>query len=450
MGFNKFTLNIILRSVLLAINSLLIAFLAANSEWVFTFIFLCLLFIFQVYMLIRYSTKINRDLANFLIHIKEQNTTLAFSKNNLDKTFSGLTKQFENINNRLSEIKDQEIKRQNFLNLILNRVGTGILVINNNQEIVLHNMALLNLFEIYENTNSKLILERINSSINEFANLQPGEQKITTIHVSNLTRRILISYSEIKEKNELQKIYSFHDIDREMTDYELQSWNGLIKVFSHEIMNTITPLTTVINTLSECLTINGIEKEINNLDIKDISDSVKGIKLIENRITSLKNFIVKFRQFSDIPMPEPAKINVNSFLENIIEIYRSNFPAIQFINNPTSNPLAIFADEALLELVINNIIKNAIESLFKSDTPKIVFTNYLVNKHVVIEICDNGHGIDSSIIKKVFIPFFTTKKEGSGIGLALAQQIMFSNKGNIVIDSGTHGTCVKLLFNSTN
>ena len=159
MGFNRFSLNIIIRSILIALNALIIAFFALNPEWIFTFIFLCLLFILQITLFVKYSTKINRDLANFLIHIKEQDTTLAFSRTTLDQTFSGLTKQFEIINKEFSDIKDQEIKRQNFLNLLLNKVGTGILVLNHANEIELYNKAVLDLFGIYDITSNANISE---------------------------------------------------------------------------------------------------------------------------------------------------------------------------------------------------------------------------------------------------------------------------------------------------
>ena len=447
MGFNRYVLNIIIRSIFLAITALVIAFFAINIDWIFTLIFLCLIFILQIYLLIKYATKINRDLANFLIHIKEQDTSLTFSRNTLDKTFNGLTKEFENINTEFKKIKDEKIKKQNLLNILLDRVGTGILVINSSNEIKLFNRAINNILGVEDLLGNAKLKEELYSIFNKFDLPQAGEQKIVTIHVNNITRRILIALSEIKEDNDLLKIYSFHDIDREMTDYELQSWNGIIKVLSHEIMNTLTPMSTVIDTLNDCMTIEGDSKNLNQLEEKDILDSVKGIKLLENRINGLKDFIVKFRQFSDIPPPELNEININNLLKNIVDIYESNKSNIRFTLKSIPESLCILADKELIELVFNNIIKNAIEALIQEEDPQISLKVFSVKKHVIVEIWNNGQEIESSVLKKVFLPFYTTKNNGSGIGLSLARQIMFSHGGNIELKSNTKGTCVKLFFN---
>jgi len=445
MGFNRFVFNIIFRSLFLALTALGIAFLFKNYEWLFTLIFLSLLFIFQIYLLIRYATKINKDLANFLIHIKEQDTTLAFSKTTIDRTFNGLSKEFEKINLELKKVNDDKIKKQHLLNQLINQVGTGIIILNEKNEIVLQNNAIKNILGLTESNSSALVV-KLFSVFENLHSLNFGDQRIEIIQINNLTRRILISLSGIKEDYQTLKVYSFHDIDREMTSYELQSWNGLIKVLSHEIMNTVTPISTVADTLKDCLTIDENPKKIDQLNEKDISDSVKGINLIENRIGSLKNFIIKFRQFSDISSPNIQTIRITDLLNDIIEIYSSNYKNIDFKLKINPSNLIVNVDKELIELAINNIVKNAIEAIVDVESPQIQIKAFRTKKDVQIEFHDNGQKIETSVIKKVFLPFYTTKEEGSGIGLSLARQIMFSHNGNIEFSSGIEGTCVKLLF----
>lgn len=446
MGFNRFVFQIIIRTILIAVNAIIIALLMAKPDWFFTFIFSCFFFIIQVVLFIRYTTKVNRELANFLIHIKEQDTTLAFSSFELDKSFKGLSNQFERINKQLQKLKAEQIQKQSLLNLLLDRVGTAIIVINSQSEVKLYNKSLLTIFDIELNSTTKW--ETICSFVKNINELNPGEQKVETIHVNNLVRKILVSVSEIKENNETLKVFSFHDIDREITDYELQSWNGLIKVLSHEIMNTITPMSTAVETIKDCITINGAEKNTEQLTSKDLSDTFKGIKLIENRFISLKNLITRFRIFSDIPTPDFRELELNDFLKSSIELYKNNYPAIHLEFVSDIDNIIIQADIDLLKLVLSNLFKNAAEALIDSKNPKIEIKTDKIKDKVYVDISDNGTGIEPTVIKKVFLPFFTTKKEGSGIGLSLSRQIMHMHHGNIEVVSDEKGTKVSLVFPS--
>ncbi len=440
MGFNRFIVHIIIRSVLLAATALLMAFFAVKPEWLFTFIFITLLFFLQVALFIRYTGKINRDLSNFLIHLKEQNTSLHLKSKNLDNLFGGLTSELDKINEEFKKIENEKIKKQNLLNILLDRIGTGILVVNARNEIKIYNQAIKKLLALEQNIHPNHLKKQAFDLINNCRPLQAGDQQIVNVHIHNITRRILVALSEIKEDNEKLRIYSFHDIDREMTDYELQSWNGLIKVLSHEIMNTLTPMSTTTDTLKDCLTIEGNEKKLHELETKDIHDAVKGIHLLENRINGLQNFIKKFRQFLDIPVPELKKVNLPQLIETIISGYKKKNITFQLKTN-TNSP-DITGDEDLLELVFINLIKNSTEAQANRININIKETT----KEVIVEICDNGSGIDESISKKVFLPFYTTKEGGSGIGLSLARQIMFAHGGNIEVESANDGTIVKLMF----
>jgi len=442
MGFNQFIINIIARTIILAITALLIAFFALKTNWISTFIFLIIVFIIQIILLIRFVSKVNRDLAHFLVHLKEQNTSLYFNHRHIDKLFGNLTFEFYQINEEFKKVENEKIKKQNLLNLLLNRVGTGILVINKNKDIKINNRALLKLLGVEKNDSSYEIKTKVYSLLRECENIQAGNQKIVNVHINNITRRILIALSKIKEENELLQIYTFHDIDREMTDYELQSWNGLIKVLSHEIMNTLTPISTTASTLKDCLMNEGKVKNKTELSLKDIEDAVKGINLLENRIIGLQNFIKNFRQFLDIPVPELKKLPVIDILNELPQIFRNE--KIAFHIKPIPDDLTIFADKNLIQLVLINLIKNAIEAQAKS----IIIESIELNKQTMIKIDDDGTGIDESIRKKIFLPFYTTKKDGSGIGLSLARQIMFAHEGNIIIDVLPKGTNVKLYFKS--
>lgn len=394
----------------------------------------------QIILLIRYAGKVNSYLSNFLIHLKEENTSLNLSNKTIDHLFGGLTKELNKINEEFKKIENEKIRNKNFLNILLKRIGTGILVISDKNEIRIHNDALLELLAIEEVNETNKLKNKIFGLIAECNELKAGDQQIANVHINNITRRILIALSEIKEDNETLKIYSFHDIDREMTDYELQSWNGLIKVLSHEIMNTLTPMSTTTDTLKDCLTINGNEKKINELEAKDIQDAVRGINLLEGRITGLQTFIKKFRQFLDIPVPELIDVDLNDLIEKTSKSYTKQGLKIDY--KSTNDKNIIPGDKDLIELVFINLIKNATEA--KATEIKIIIEES--NKQINVSLQDNGYGIDDSIIDKVFLPFYTTKEGGSGIGLSITRQIIYAHGGNIEIEPSEHGTCIKLIF----
>ncbi|MCB2196392.1 MAG: GHKL domain-containing protein [Bacteroidetes bacterium] len=445
MGFNRYVLNIVIRSVLLAATALLMAFLAFKPDWFFTFLFIGILFILQIVLLTRYASKVNRFLSNFLIHLKEENTSLNLTNNSIDQLFGGLTNELKNINEEFKRIESEITKEQNLLQLVLNQVGTGILLIDNENRIRIANKALHSIFGL-SNINSAVLQKEILPAFKNIGTIRPGEQSIEILRINNLTRKILVSLSEIKEHKNYLRLYTFHDIDREITDYELQSWSGLIKVLSHEIMNTVTPVSTVTDTIRDCLTIENRSKELSEINEKDLADSIKGVTLIENRIKNLSDVIDKLRQFSDITNPSTEKIAIYPFLKDIVDIYTVHHPKVKFELVINNHNLMFEFDSKLIELAVNNIIKNSIEATLSQKRPHITIRAYSLKKQVIIECVDNGTGIDQSIQKKIFLPFYTTKEHGSGIGLSLAQHIMYAHKGNVEISSEPGKTTLKLIF----
>ena len=444
MGFNRYVLNIIIRSVLLAANALLLAFFALKPEWIFTSLFLGCLFILQIVLFIRYASKVNRDLSNFLIHLKEKNTSLNLSSKKIDHLFGGLTNELSKIKKEFTKLESEKLRKENLLHILLERIGTGILAIEEDtNDIRIYNQALKNILALEKYTKPHELRNSVFKLLGDCNQLKTGGQQIITLHINHITRRILITLSEIKEDNETLKIYTFHDIDREMTDYELQSWNGIIKVLSHEIMNTLTPMSTTTDTLKDCLTLEGREKKVSEVQTKDITDAVRGINLLNNRITNLQNFIKKFRQFLDIPVPELKQINLYDIIEIVIAGYTKQHIKIE--HKSFNSSVIISGDKDLIELVFINLIKNSIEA----QANEIYIDVIQSNNHIKIELQDNGSGIDDSIINKVFLPFYSTKEGGSGIGLSLARQIIFAHNGNMEILNSEKGTTVKLLFKSS-
>ena len=446
MGYNRFIWNICLRSLLLAATALAWAFLFQKPEWIFTAVFLFLGFAVQVLLLIRYVSRTNRELANFLMHLQGEDTTQAFSRIRLEKTFQGLSGEFEKVHAMYRKINEGKAQKQALMDVILAHVGTGIIAFDPDGKVQLINSTALKMLALDALHTMETLSVHHPFLVKKIRMLEPGSQEIITMRQQHHDIKLLVHSTLYKEGTSTWQIFSFHNIDREMTLQELQSWNGLVSVLSHELMNTLTPVSTVIHTMFDCLSTNGKEKSPENMDEKDINDAFRSAQLIHNRINSLKTMVQRFRQFSDIPFPEPVLIVLKDFLQEKVEMFRREYPQPSFILDIQPQNMTLKADPELLSLVVENLVKNAVYATRQEEMPEIRLTSFHDNPYPCIGISDNGVGIDPEDREKIFVPFYTTKEGGSGIGLSLSRQIMFMHGGEIVLIPLKKGVQVQLLF----
>ncbi|PLX13261.1 MAG: hypothetical protein C0597_11950 [Marinilabiliales bacterium] len=224
-----------------------------------------------------------------------------------------------------------------------------------------------------------------------------------------------------------------------MTDYELQSWNGILKVLSHEILNTLTPMSTSLDALKDCLLDQNKAKSLSKLNEEDIIDSFRAINLLENRISSLQEFIVRFREFLDIPVPELIPLNLFDVFNEFKNSYKDR---IDIDLSEMDNQLMVLADKSLIEMVLINLIKNSLEANAK----QLKTSSKKLPNEAVLVLKDNGNGMSASVVKKAFLPFYTTKESGSGIGLSFSRQIIHAHKGIIELTSDKEGTEIRIIL----
>jgi signal transduction histidine kinase len=237
----------------------------------------------------------------------------------------------------------------------------------------------------------------------------------------------------------------------------MDSWQKLIKILNHEIMNSIAPITSLSSTLSGFYKSDGNETGSELITGKIISDTIRGLSIIEEHGKGLIKFVESYRSLTQLPKPEFTRINIEEFFERI-SILANSFldsgnekfqirPAIKI--NVMPSGLTLMADDKLVAQVIINVIRNSVEAFELSMEDKIIEINASKDsdERVIITIRDNGPGMNADVLEKVFIPFFTTKESGSGIGLSLSKQIMRLHNGNITCDSSPdNGTTISLIF----
>jgi len=436
MNYNRFHINIIVRIACIVLSAILFAFLNSSDAWFYTSWFVILIICLQALWLIYFVNRTNRELASFLIALKEQDVSQLMSKKWLEKNFKGLNTAFQKVNREMAELRSEKKKKEQDLQLVLNQVQTGIIAFNEQNEIKYVNPAFWMHLDIKASIEKQ---EFIQEFILENKNYGPGEQ---WLYNQKNGRQFLLGKAVYKQQAEKIELYSLHNVNREMTHKEMESWSGLIRILMHEIMNTLTPISTLLDTVCDCIAENNAPKKHSQLEQDDINDAFRSNQIIEHRIKALADFVRRFKQFTQLPSPNIQSFLLFEFLENISSFFGTKQNCIYIENIGTDFELK--ADASLCEQVFINLIKNAFEAC--GEDPKIIIKANKQSEKTIISIKDNGSGIPNDLKQKITTPFFTTKENGSGIGLSLSRQIMFLHGGELQIESEDLGTEVILSF----
>lgn len=266
-------------------------------------------------------------------------------------------------------------------------------------------------------------------------NIQPGSQQLLQTRIRDVPAELRVSVSEIRIAGETERLYSIENLSGELTARESSAWRNLIRVLTHEIMNTLTPVVSLAQTVATMS------------DKSDATDDIReAVTTIARRSEGLMNFVSQYRELLKIPQPDPETIRVSEALKDVVSLMGNELDRINVEISVVPESLEIHADRQLLDQVLVNLVKNAADAMKNSVSPELRLSGKLDLGRVLIRVRDNGAGIADDAIDQVFIPFFTTKREGSGIGLSLSRQIMSAHHGEIVLESDERGTTIGLLF----
>ena len=445
MGLNKYRSLLLLRIILLLINLIAISILSVHLKWFFTTTVLGIFLIVQIIDFFRFNFKIKKDLDN-LIRSFEQND---FSSNVLQANYKPKFKESENSLYRIKNIvENSRIEKEvqfNFLKTLIENVPSGIIVLKEGS-LFLTNKSAKEILQLKE-LNSINIIKTNYPDFYEIIT-QQNQIKSELISLFHNENRIQLSFSIsslflLKKK---AKIINFQNIKTALEKNELLAWNKLIRTMTHEIMNSVTPLISLSETGYSISSINDKPKNIETLNQQNINHIHKSFKSIYNKSIWLKEFVNDYKKLIRIPQPKKSLFNINEFIDEIINSLKKTFEKEMISVFNKTESLVINADKNLIELVIINLIKNAIDSLKKTDDKQILFTSDQTDEIVKLSVMDNGSGIPDEIKGQIFVPFFSTKEKGSGIGLSVARQIMQMHDGNITASSDKSLTKFTLQF----
>ncbi len=439
--FYEFRFNIILRTLILV--ALVVALvLSFSREFYLTTTFVGILLAIAVVNLIYYVNQTNRDLANFFASITYNDFTTTASAGHKGQSFGELYRQFNFINKKFQEVRAEKEANHQFLHTIVEHINIGLLGLDENNQVILMNKALQALLH-----KSYLIdlngLQQVDEPLWRIVrDIKPNERELVKINIDNRLLQLAVQCVELTLNKKNFRLLSFQNIQTELEQQEMSAWQKLIRILTHEIMNSVAPIASLSSTLHDFM---GKNSDLDEDDMQQVKNS---LNVIQRRSEGLLNFTETYRSLTRIP---PPKFRLLDGKELINEVHTLFSPKIEekHIDFQIALPLTevtFQGDPALLEQVLINLVKNAIDAVSGRPDPHIrIGLQKLASGKVFIQVADNGCGIEKEDLEQIFVPFYTTKDHGTGIGLSLSRQIMRLHKGNIEVQSAVgEGTVVTL------
>lgn len=441
MVYKNFRINFIVRTVLLTVNIFLFAFLLITTSFTLSIILTGLMVVFQVVALIHYIDKTNRMLNNFLESIRYSDFTRTFEMEGLGSSFDKLKNSFNEVIKDFQNVRAEKEENFFYLQSVIQHIGISLIAYDKTGRVELVNNATKKLFQL-RNINH---IEALNSFsaelVQKLVTIKHNENTLVKVVDKDEILQLAIYATEFKISNKSIMLVSIKNIQNELEEKEMESWQKLISVLTHEIMNSIAPISSLSNTISTILSDlkNSTLANQENTDEQEAFEDIDmALSTISKRTEGLMHFVNTYRNLTKIPQPNFSIFSVAQLFREIKLLMSEEAVAKNIACQISIEPdtLELSADERLIQQVLINLLKNAIYANEGRPSAKIMLKAY-INKRgrVVIEVTDNGPGILPDVLDKIFIPFFTTKTTGSGIGLSLSKQIMRMHGGNISVTS---------------
>jgi two-component system, NtrC family, nitrogen regulation sensor histidine kinase NtrY len=434
MVYNRFFRIVILQSVILAVTGAFFIWTLMQHNLIITKFTIGIIWLLQIILLIYFLTRTNRGLDNFLKSVRYLDTSRAITEG--DKSFDLLNLTYNEIIDSIQKVKIEKEAEHHYFQYTIEHIGVGLISFNESGDIELFNRAARNLSGI-EFVRNIYELDKSIPGISELMiSLKQGHSKMIKVISGDEIMKISIRKTVFKIQDKTVNLVSLQNIRAELEEEEIEVWKKLISVLTHEIMNSVSPIKSLTSTVIKMYEKNNMSEKYDASAHND--DILLALKTIQKRSKGLLSFVEIYRNLTKIPLPAFSEIELKNLLDEIIILMKSQIKSSGVYCSADVNPenLRLIADEKLITQVIINLIKNSFESVKNKKDGKIQIKAFLSpQSETIIQVIDNGAGIPADLIDKVFIPFFTTKENGSGIGLSLSRQIMKLHGGTIEVSS---------------
>ncbi|MDA0679122.1 MAG: ATP-binding protein [Proteobacteria bacterium] len=428
----RFRLLTVVQIALLITSILLLAWSVMKTEFIAIPLVVGFAVGLQTMALLRHVEAHVDSLEDFFSAVNYEDFTRRFIGDDVD------TELKEAFNRVLSKFQDARAERElqaSYLETIVRHVPIPFIAARSDGAVTLVNIPARQLTGLAALTRIDQLAELDLALPGLMRSIEPGRQQLLQTKLRGVPAELRVSVSEIRLAAGVERLYSIENLSGELTAREASAWRNLIRVLTHEIMNTLTPVTSLAQTAAGLL---------DNADAK--ADVRLSIETIARRSEGLMTFVLRYRELLKVPQPVPTIVSVLDTLQAVRTLMSDELARVQVVIDVSPETLEVSADGNLLDQVLLNLVRNSLDALKDSGQPRLELSGRLSFGRVLICVRDNGCGIDEETIAQIFVPFFTTKREGSGIGLSLSRQIMTAHGGEIAVESDTNGTIARLVF----
>jgi two-component system nitrogen regulation sensor histidine kinase NtrY len=435
MVYRRFRIHITARILLLSLFLCLFFFLLFRTELFAALFITAVLSIYQIYSLIRYVETTNRDLSRFFETIKYEDFSQTFKDDGRGKSFSELRSAFNDVCDAFRKARSEKEQHYHYLQTVVQHIGVGLIALQRNGDVELINTAAKRLLKVPRLKNVKSLEEFSKPLVEKLLHLRSKEKALVKVYDNGELLYLALYATEFRLGGQDISLVSIQNIQSELEKTEIEAWQKLIRVLTHEIMNSITPISSLASTMTELIGDDSTSLSSDpEPDQETLDDMRQAIKTIQKRSQGLLHFVDAYRNLTLIPQPNFQIFPLQELFGRVEKLMQANIEekGIDFKATVEPKSLEMTADPELIEQVLINLLLNALQALDQRPEPEIRLDALLDDRgRINIQIKDNGPGISKENLDKIFIPFFSTKDGGSGIGLSFSRQIMRLHKGTI-------------------
>ncbi len=436
MAYRRFRSLCLVRIIFLAATIFLFLYLAIEKALYATIIVGGTAIVIQIFSLLRFVDKTNRDFTRFLTSIKYSDFSQNFVSGMAGRSFDELNESFESVMKRFREISLEKEESHRYLQTLVQHIGVGIIAFGRDGEVDLINNAAKRLLSITHLKNIGTLDSISPALLEKIRTIKPGQRDLANVIVAEEKLQISLYSTELRQRNRIITLVSLQNISMELNEKEMDAWQNLIRVLTHEIKNSLAPIGSLASSVEGFLLPPdrrpGLIAPCDENDIRD------ALQTIQKRSHGLLQFVDTYRDLTHIPRPQYTTFRVSELLGSLEKFVHSQVGDREIDYSVSIEPegLELNADRQLIEQVLINLVLNAVQATAGTEKAAIRVTAMIDEKsRAVIKVSDNGPGIVEDALEKVFIPFYSTKKDGSGIGLSLSRQIMRLHRGDLTATS---------------
>jgi two-component system, NtrC family, nitrogen regulation sensor histidine kinase NtrY len=439
----RFSIQVFLRGFFLAVFLCPVPFFWINNQKALAIVFF-LFAVFSGISLYHYAISVNKKLVRFFESIQYSDFTVKFSSDNiLGKSFQDLNVEMNLVIDAFKAARAEKEANIHFLHTMVQHIDVGIICYDAHGQIVILNNAAIRLLNVYRLRKLDELLKTEHAVLyHEMRQLNSGQRYM---YKAKNGLQLSVNATKVNLRGRAVKIISLQNIRSELQEKELDAWQNLTKALRHEIMNSIAPIVSLVGTMRDIVQEDLIGKVENNEAIEDLSEA---LKTIESRGKGVMNFVNAYRDFTTLPKPVFVNITASEILGRIEALAKSD-AKVKSIHSEfiVESDFTVSVDIDQIEMVLINLVKNGFEALNGKENGAISIKAFTYKNQFIIEVKDNGMGIVPEALEKIFIPFYTTKKTGQGIGLSLSKQILQMHRGDLTVKSELGlGTSFRLEF----